>query len=91
LLLGVLIVSHTLVSNSISLFLRKPSALCFQFFLEVCIWSDRVFEVSLGHSAHVCVLEIRVEAVHGLDVPLGAEVNVGEAALVGALFADVHF
>ena len=44
----------------------------------------------LAHSADICEFHVRVVAVLGELVALGAEVNVGEAALVLALLSDVH-
>lgn len=49
-----------------------------------------LFEVSLGHGAHVCILQTGVVLVDSVDVSFGPEVDVGETALVGPLFAHVH-
>lgn len=50
-----------------------------------------MFKLRLGHSAEVREFERRVVVVVGLLVTLRAEVDVGKPALVGALFANVHF
>ena len=44
----------------------------------------------LAHGADVCEFHVGVVAVLGELVALGAEVDVGEAALVLALLSDVH-
>ena len=44
----------------------------------------------LAHGADVCEFHVGVVAVLGELVALGAEVNVGEAALVLALLSYVH-
>lgn len=50
-----------------------------------------MFETSLGHGAHVRVLERGVESVERLDISLRSEVDVCEAALVLSLLSYVHF
>ena len=89
-LLGVGVVGEGVVGYCIGFLTREPATLSLPFFFAVGIRCDRVFEVRLGHGAHIGVLEAGVEAVDRLDVAFGAEVNVGETALVGALFANVH-
>ena len=78
------------VSYGIGGFLREPAALGLPALFQICLRRQLVFEVGLGHGAHISVLEGRVEAVDGVDVALGTEVNVGKTALVGALLAHVH-
>jgi len=89
-LLGVGVVGEGVVGYCIGFLTREPATLSLPFFFAVGIRRNRVFEVRLGHGAHIGVLEAGVEAVDRLDVAFGAEVNVGETALVGALFANVH-
>ena len=89
-LFGVGVVGEGVVGYCIGFLTREPATLSLPFFFAVGIRRDRVFEVRLGHGAHIGVLEAGVEAVDRLDVAFGAEVNVGETALVGALFANVH-
>ena len=89
-LFGVGVVGEGVVGYCIGFLTREPATLSLPFFFAVGIRRNRVFEVRLGHGAHIGVLEAGVEAVDRLDVAFGAEVNVGETALVGALFANVH-
>ena len=44
----------------------------------------------LAHGTDICEFHVGVVAVLGELVALGAEVDVGEAALVLALLSDVH-
>ena len=80
----------SVVSYGIGGFLREPAALGLPALFQICLRWQLVIEVGLGHGAHISVLERRVEAVDGVDIALGTEVNVGKAALVGALLAHVH-
>jgi hypothetical protein len=89
-LLGVGVVGEGVVGYCIGFLTREPTTLSLPFFFAVGISSNRVFKVCLGHCAHVGVLEVGVEAVDRLDVAFGAEFNIGETTLVGALFANVH-
>jgi len=89
-LFGVGVVGEGVVGYCIGFLTRQPATLSLPFFFAVGICRNRVFEVRLGHSAHIGVLEAGVEAVDRLDVTFSAEVNVCETALVGALFANVH-
>jgi hypothetical protein len=50
----------------------------------------KLFEVCLRHRTHICVLQTGSELVNSVEVAFGSEVDVGEAALVSALLADVH-
>ena len=60
------------------------------FFFGVGDRHTRLLKAMLAHSADIREFHVRVVAVLGELVALGAEVNVGEAALVLALLSDVH-
>ena len=75
----------------VSFFHSQPTALSLPLFFEASVRWDTLFEVGLGHGAHVGVLKRRVKPIEGLNVALGAEVDVGETALVSALLSYVHF
>ena len=75
----------------IGLFLSQPSTTGFPLLSKGNLrWLSR-FEKRLVHSADIGVFKGGIEAVDTCEVAFGADVDIGEAALVGALFANVHF